>query len=161
MPDHHATEVHRETILPEWVDYNGHMNVAYYVLVFDRATDAFLDTVGVTQTRRDKTGDSVFVAEQHVTYDREVMEGEDVYMTAQVLGADTKRLHVFLTMHHATSHNVCATTDIMILSVNLNDRRVGPFPDDIQKAVFDVRDADASLPSPEKAGRSVGLPRPR
>ncbi len=153
--------VHRETVLPEWVDYNGHMNVAYYVLVFDRATDALLDSIGMTAARRTETGSSVFVAEQHVTYDQEVMEGEEVYMTTRVLGSDAKRLHMYLEMHNAGTDALSATTELMILSVNLNDRRVGPFPGDVQAAIERLRDAHATLPQPTKAGRSIAIPRRR
>ncbi len=151
--------LHTETVQPEWVDYNHHMNVAFYVLAFDRATDAFLDTIGMTQARRDASGSSVFVAEQHVTYEQEVMEGERLEMTAQLLDADAKRLRLFLSMHRATDGARAATTELMILHVNLNDRRVGPFPDEVAAEIEAQCDAHAGLPTPGSAGRGIAMKR--
>ena len=67
-------ELWRETIRPEWIDHNGHMNVAYYTLVFDHAVDAFFEYVGLGQPYRDHTNGSTFAVEQHITYNREVLE---------------------------------------------------------------------------------------
>ncbi|MEK9723750.1 MAG: thioesterase family protein, partial [Rhodospirillaceae bacterium] len=91
MPDAQPLDLHRETVRPDWVDYNGHMNVAYYVLVFDHATDVLLDHIGLDAAHRTATGNSVFVAEAHVTYDQEVMEGAALRVTTQVLDTDAKR----------------------------------------------------------------------
>ena len=88
---------HRETVRPEWVDYNGHMNVAYYALVFDHGTDNVLEHLGLGRHYRDSTGRSVFVVESHVTYEAEVLVGDAVAVTSRVMGCNGKRLHLF---HH-------------------------------------------------------------
>ena len=75
----------REIIPAEWTDYNGHMNVAYYVVAFDRATDAYKDQVGIDKGYRERTRHSTFAAELHVVYLQEVREGEEVYLTTYLL----------------------------------------------------------------------------
>ena len=119
-------DLHRETVRPDWVDYNGHMNVAYYVLVFDHATDTFLDVIGLDTAHRAATGNSVFVAEAHVTYENEVMDGDKLRITTQVLDADAKRMHIFHRMYANDRDEVAATNELMILGVDLASRRVAP-----------------------------------
>jgi len=153
-----ALALHSETVLPEWVDYNGHMNVAFYVLIFDHATDAFLDFLKLDANHREKTGGSVFVVESHVTYDQEVMEGVSVSVTTQVLGADAKRLHLFHRMFETGSDLVAATNELMILHVDLNTRRVAPFPEIAQNRMTELVDLHKSLGKPLQSGRTIALP---
>lgn len=150
--------LHRETVQPAWVDYNGHMNLAYYVLAFDHATDAFLDHVGLGEAYREETGGSVFVVEMHVTYEREVMQDAALEITTQVLAAEGKRLHLFHRMYEAGSDRTAASNEVMILHVDLATRRTAPFPEDRRAALDAVRDAHAGLPRPPQAGRAVGQP---
>ncbi len=95
---------------PEWIDYNGHMNVAYYVLAFDHATDAFLDYLGMGPGYRDREGCSAFVVETHVNYQRELVAGDPMRITTQLLGFDSKRLHYFHRLYHARKGFLAATT---------------------------------------------------
>ena len=159
MTDCALLRLHTETVQPDWVDYNGHMNVAYYVLVFDHATDAFLDQVGMTATLRETTGSSVFVAEAHITYDQEVMEGKRVYVTTQLLAHDEKRLHIFHCMHRVEGDALAATNELMILQVNLNDRRVGPFHEGVRERIAAVAKQQADLTVPDAVGRQIGIRR--
>lgn len=146
-----------ETVRPEWVDYNGHMNVAFYVLIFDHATDAFLEQIGMDQNLRDTTGSSVFVAESHITYTNEVMEGERVRVTSRLIAHDQKRLHMFLEMFREDGL-LAATIELMILHVNLKTRKVGPFPDDILHNVSNHADQDADKPLPSQLGHVISIP---
>ena len=82
--------VHREIVRPEWVDYNNHMNVAYYVLVFDHATDAVFDRLDLGEAYRETTGCSLFVAEAHVTYEQEVSAGDRLRLTGQGVETETR-----------------------------------------------------------------------
>ncbi len=150
---------HHETVISDWVDYNGHMNVAYYVLVFDHATDVFLDSIGMNHELRDTTGSSVFVAEAHVTYDDEVMEGDTVDISSQVIGIDDKRLHLFHRMYRKSDGALAATNELMILHVNLNTRRVGPFPDSVMLHLKNISAQHAEFPRPDQLGRVMGVPR--
>lgn len=147
-----------EVVHADWVDYNNHMNVAFYVLIFDHGTDAFLARLGMDQTLREATGSSVFVAEAHVTYDNEVMVGETVRVHSQVIGYDKKRLHLFHQMFK-TDGELAATNELMILHVNLNTRKVGPFPENVHNAISAVAHMDATKPKPKQVGQTIAIKR--
>src|SRR5690606_38613125 len=91
--------LHREAIRPEWIDYNGHLNVAYYVLVFDHATDRFFDRLGLDAAWRAAENRSTFALEQHVMHLRELKLGDSVVVTTQLLDYDARRLHFFHAMY--------------------------------------------------------------
>ena len=91
--------LHRGVIRPEWIDYNGHMNVAYYVLVFDQGSDDLLDYLGMDKDYRERSGFSTYVLESHITYEREMKEGDAYRVSVQLLDADAKRLHYFERLH--------------------------------------------------------------
>ena len=150
-------ELWRETVLPEWIDYNGHMNLAYYVLIFDHATDAFFDSVGLGWHYRDTANCSTFAAETHVTYDGEVTEGAEVRCTTQLLDYDEKRLHYFHRMYHAEEGFLAATTELISLHMDLAIRRVTPMPTEIQANLERVAAAHRGLDKPEQAGRVIGI----
>ena len=133
------------------------MNVAYYVLVFDHATDVFLESIGMNSALREQTGSSVFVAEAHVTYDQEVMEGETVDISSQVIGSDAKRLHLFHRMYRRSDGILAATNELMILHVNLNSRRVGPFPDSVLLHLKDISKRHAEFRRPDQVGRVMRI----
>jgi len=102
---------HREVVRPEWIDYNGHMNVAYYVLVFDHATDAMRERLGLGEAYRAATGNTVYVLEAHLTYARELKEGDPMEIRTELLDRDAKRLHYFHRMFHARDNFLAATTE--------------------------------------------------
>lgn len=151
----------RERIRPDWLDGNGHMNVAWYTLVFDHGTDAFLDAIGLGFAYRDRTGHSTFAAEAHVTHQNEVGAGEDVLVTTQLLGHDEKRLHYFHVMQHADSGRKLATLEQISLHVNLATRRVAPMPAPARALLAQMARSHGGLPTPVEAGRFIGMPRPR
>ena len=145
-------ELHKELILPEWIDYNGHMNVTYYVLVFDHATDQFLDYLGLTAAFRSAGYGSSFTAEMHVNYLREVKEGDEVCVTTQLLDYDEKRFHYFHRMHHAEEGYLAATSELLCLFVDLKIRRVAQMPPSIMDRLAEIKQSHAVLPVPEQAG---------
>jgi len=148
-----------ETVEPAWVDYNGHMNVAYYVLIFDHATEALQAIIGMDEAERDSSGSSMFVAEAHITYDNEVLEGERVYITTQVLDSDEKRLHLFHRMYSCSDDRLCATNELMILQVNLRTRKVGPFPDPVRARINTIRSEHALIEKPSQSSRIIAIPK--
>jgi len=152
-----ALAPHEETVRPEWVDYNGHMNVAYYVLVFDHGTDAFLNHAGLGQDYRERTGHSVFVVEAHVTYQGEVGAGDGLRVTTQLLGHDSKRLHLFHHMHRIGDGRPAAANELMFVHVDMATRRGTPFPDQAMRRLDALEKAGAGLPRPAQAGRAIGL----
>lgn len=151
-------ELHRDTVQPEWVDYNGHMNVAFYVLAFDHATDKALDYLGLDHAYRDRTNCSTFTLELHVNYLREVHEGDALSFKSYVLGVDHKRLHLFHEMYHETTGELSATNENMLIHIDMNVRRSAPYPDDIQAWMAKVAEAHAALPLPPQAGRAISMP---
>ena len=145
-------KLYKGLIVPEWIDYNGHMNVAYYVLVFDRATDDFFDFMGLTAEYRAAGNVSAFTAEMHVNYIREVKEGDEVYVTTQLLGYDAKRFHYFHSMYHAEQGYLAATSELLCLFVDMNRRRVTQMPAPILDRLAGIKQSHASLPLPEQVG---------
>lgn len=151
---------HSETVRAEWVDYNGHMNVAYYVLIFDRATDVLFDAIGVGEAYRLSQRRSIFIVEAHVAYVRELRAGDPVRVESQILGHDDKRLHAFLRMAHAESGELAATYEILGLHVDMASRRAAPFPEPARARIGALAAVHASHPRPPEAGRGIAL-RPR
>ena len=152
MPVETPFQASRQVILPDWIDYNGHMNVAYYVLVFDHATDDFFDFMGMTAEYRAAGNVSAFTAEMHVNYIREVKEGDEVYVTTQLLGYDEKRFHYFHQMYQAEQGYLAATSELLCLFVDMNQRRVTQMPDPILGRLAEIKQSHAELPLPEQAG---------
>ena len=153
-------ELYRCFVEPEWIDYNGHMNVAYYVLAFDRATDAFLDFTGLDEALRKRTGSSTFSVEAHITYQREVGEGDPLRFTTQLLGYDAKRIHYLHHMYHEAEGFLSATVEWMTLHVDLNLRKVAPMPAEVQERLAEIMAAHRALPLPEEVGRVIKRPSP-
>ena len=149
----------RQVILPEWIDYNGHMNVAYYVLVFDRATDDFFDFMGLTAEYRTAGNVSAFTAEMHVNYLREVKEGDEVFVTTQLLGYDEKRFHYFHRMYHAEQRYLAATSELLCLYVDMSQRRVTQMPPPILDRLAEIKQSHAALPTPEQVGSVMKVKR--
>lgn len=149
---------HRAVVLPEWIDYNGHMNVAYYLLAFDHATDDFLDYLGLDAAHRAASGGTTFAGDIHLTYQREVRQGDPLRITAQLLGYDDKRLRFFCHMYHAGEDYLAATMESLSLYVDLERRRVAAFPAEIRARLAEVFAAHRALPLPPEAGRVIAKP---
>lgn len=152
-----APVLYHTRVRPEWVDYNGHMSEAYYVLVFGETTDAFLELIGMDDVYRRRTGHSIYTLEAHINYLHEVAEGQALAVSTQVLGADSKRVHLFHTMNHAEKGHLLATTELMLLHVDTNQPRAVPFVPEIQSQLDNVVQAHSELSYPAKAGHSISL----
>ncbi len=153
--------LHQETVRPEWIDYNGLMNLAYYLLAFDHASDKLFEHLEVGEAYLARANCSVFVTEAHLTYEREVGEGDELEFTTRILGCDEKRLHVFHHMHHAAKGFLAATSELMMLHVDMAGRRVTPFPEAVTQRLAVLLEAHRQLPVPPQVGRAIGLTRPR
>lgn len=145
-------------VLPEWIDANGHMNLAYYVLLFDQATDTLYDALGVGQAYRTATGNSTFTAEAHTLYERELLVGERVRITSHLLGADAKRLHYFHEMFHAEGGHRVAAQELLALHVDLRVRKTAPFSTDLQARLQAAVRAREGTPLPKGVGRKIMMP---
>lgn len=146
-------------VLPEWLDVNDHMNVAYYALVFDQASERFMEHLGVDNDYIRERNASWVALESHTTFSRELRLGDPLQVSAQVLDADAKRIHLFQTLYHAQQRFQAATNELMIMHVDLERRRSAPFPGAVAQRLERIAAAHRELPDPPERGRSVGLRR--
>ena len=149
----------QESILPEWTDYNRHMNVAYYTLVFDHAVDAFFTYVGLGSEYRSATTGSTFAVEHHITYNKEVVEGDEVRCETRLVGFDEKRLHHYYEMYHVADGYLAATCEFLSLHVDLSTRRVASMPAEKLGPLSDLLDAHVNLPEIKNLGRVIKVPK--
>ena len=145
-------------IEPQWIDYNGHLNMAYYNVFFDRALDEVLALLGMSTAYVKQRHLSIFTAEVHVRYLREVHLDDPVRVSVQLLGYDSKRLHCFQKLCHATEDWLSATSEVMSLHVDLEAKKTSPFPDEIAGRLAQMKAAHAKLEVPEGAGRRIAMP---
>jgi len=155
-----GTVVHSGNVLAEWIDYNGHMNVAYYVLAFDLGIDALWRQFGITEEHVRETHSSTFAVESHVLYKRELKLDEPYVITSQILAFDEKRIHQFQRMYHADDGYLAATAEWLSLHVDLRSRRVAPWPRHILDGINDVAKLQADLPPPEDQGSTMTVRKP-
>ena len=135
------------TVRPDWIDHNGHMNVAYYVLALDQATDLMWDQLGLGPKFREG-GRTTFAAECWIGYRREMFEGMPMSAECWLLAHDAKRILVRSHLTHATEGWLASEGEWLILGVDLATRRVAPWPDDI---VANFEDFARSHPLPADA----------
>ncbi|MCC3306501.1 thioesterase family protein [Sneathiella sp. HT1-7] len=152
--------IHEQTVRPEWIDHNKHMNVAYYVLIFDHALDDFLDEIELTREYRQSANCTVYVLETHVTYIQEVHEGDALNMYVRVLDCDEKRMHLFLEMRHRDKGFLAATSEQMIMHLSTKDGpKAAPMPENLQTNLQKHKDQFAGDPLPKQAGAVIGIRR--
>ncbi|MEP9385267.1 thioesterase family protein [Nocardioides cheoyonin] len=154
MPDPVAADplaVHREPVRPEWIDYNGHLSEAYYVLVLGHATDAVMAAVGLGEEHRSAYDASLYTVEAHVRYLAEVPAGVDLEVRSRVIGATGKLLWIW---HELYAEGRLRATE-EILGVHVVAGRSALFPEDVAARIAAV----LSEP-PEAAGGRIGLPQP-
>jgi acyl-CoA thioester hydrolase len=150
-------QLHSEVVQADWIDYNGHMNLAYYLLIFDHATDAFLDYIGINAKFREANHSSTFAAELHITYEKEVNLNDDVIIKTQLLDFDEKRVHYFHYMYHRPEGSLLATNELMLLYMDMNERKVSAMPKGFQEKLSSIQTAHNHLPVPSQMGRVIGI----
>ena len=119
-----------EKVIKEWTDYNGHLNVAFYVHIFDIAADVMLDNFNMGGVSAKKNKKTTFVAEMHTIYKQEVKLGEEVETHVTLVDHDKKRIHYRLSMFHKEKKYLAATNEVLSLYVDLNLRKVTEFDKD-------------------------------
>lgn len=145
----------------EWIDYNGHMNVAFYSKAFDESLDVVLEEyLGLGTTCVKERGFGPYVVQNHIHYIAELLEGERLAVEFQMIDSDAKRIHCFLRMLREGPEEVLvATSEQLLVNVDLATRRSAPYPEDLLANVVAVTEAHASLPVPEQVGHSLGIRR--
>ena len=132
-----SVHVSNVTIKSEWTDYNKHLNMAYYVLVFDQAWEILLEKFNMGESSAKTSGMSTMVVETNTTYDSEVKEGEEVEVTLTYFDHDKKRLHYKLEMIEKKSKKLSSTIEMLSLHVDLNKRKVAEFDQERTKLMDD------------------------
>lgn len=144
-------------VLPEWIDFNGHMNVAYYLYAFDRCVDDMYDRLRVGPDHIDATGRSVFTLEAHINYLREAVEGDPLRVTGRLVDHDEKRIHAYFEMFHATGGHMVAAMEQIGIYVDMETRKPDAFGEATMRLLEGMKTAHRSLPEPRYAGRVIGV----
>ncbi len=145
-------------IEPQWIDYNGHLNMAYYNVIMDRSIDELFAAMGLGPDYVKERNGSTMTAECHVRYLREVHLGDPLQVSVWLIAADDKRLHTFEELRHAAEGWLSSTSENISLHIDMNVRKVAPFPPDIAERIRAVVESHARLPRPEGAGRRIEMP---
>ena len=141
-----------------WIDYNGHLNMAYYNVVFDRGSDVAYDLMGIGADYVRTRGLTVYTAEVHICYVRELHLGDRVVVSFQMMDHDDKRFHAYQEIRHVDGW-LAATSETLSLHIDMSGPKVAPFPPDVLASIQALRASHAALPQPERVGRSIGIRR--
>ena len=144
-------------IEPPWIDYNGHLNMAYYNVLFDRAIDELWLELGIGPGYMRQRHGSTFTAECHVRYLREIHLDDPVQIAILLVAADEKRLHTFEELRHASEGWLSATSENITLHVDIAARKTAPFPPDIRARIEAVANSHRNIARPEGIGRSIAM----
>jgi acyl-CoA thioester hydrolase len=151
--------VYRNSVQPEWLDVNDHMNTAYYALVFDQAAEAFMASLGVDEAYIADSNASWVALESHTTFGRELRLADRLRVEARVLDADAKRIHLFQALHHDGLNFQAASNELMIMHLDLKQRRSSPFPDAVAARLDALLRDQRELPPPPEKGSVIGIRR--
>ena len=144
------------TVQPDWVDGNGHMNLAFYVLAFDEATDTFYQHLEIGPQYRERENSSMFTLGINVDYMREVFEGDSLRITTQLLHCDEKRMRYIHYMYEGTNPNPVAMNECLAIHVDMSSRKSTPFPKSTRQRIDGVLKAHAEQGVPKHAERILG-----
>lgn len=142
----------------EWIDYNGHMNVAYYIMAIDQALDRFLeDELGIGEAHAARVRQGPYALQSHVQYLGELLEGAQFNVSVRLVDCDAKRMHLFIELH--SDGNLAATCEQMLMNVDWETRRSTPYPDWAQTRMAAMLAAHSKLDRPAQLGASIGIRR--
>jgi acyl-CoA thioester hydrolase len=147
----------RGAIPQDWVDYNGHLRDAFYLLIFSYAVDGLMDEIGLDAQSRERTGLTLFTLEAHINYLHEVKLGATVEARIQIMAMDRKRLQLYLTLHPEGEEKVMAASEQMLLQVNLEGPKSAAFGEASQTALQNIIADQKDWPAPEYTGRRISL----
>ena len=142
-------------VRPDWIDYNGHMNVGYYHVAFDLAAEEFFQFLGFTPEFRRRHDATTFALESHLNFLREVKEGDPLRFEARLLDHDAKRIHFYQEMFHATEGYLAASCESLSAHVDQKARRTAPMPAAILERLAAVKAEHAALPRSWQIGHVI------
>ena len=146
-----------QTIEKDWIDFNGHLNMAFYNVLFDRGVDHVYDQLGLGVNYVRSHGGSCFTMEVHVNYLDELTLSNSASVTFQLIDFDSKRLHFFQNMFNAETGELAATSEQLALHVDMTSRRSAPFPDVALEKITSLHSAHAGLEKPAQLGQVIGI----
>ncbi len=159
MNQQHAPFVANDLIIhPEWIDFNGHLNMAYYMVLFDQTSDSAFSSLGMPPTYKSKRGLTLYTAEAHIRYVREVHLDDPITCTFQLIAHDAKRLHSWQELRHSDDGWLAATCEMMTLHIDTAGPKVAPMPDDVAEQVNEMQAAHAKLQVPDGMNGSIRVP---
>ena len=147
-----------EHVADDWIDYNGHMNMAFYNVAFDHGVDYLFDLVGVGADYAERGEGTCFTLEAHVTYLQELMQGDPLRVELQLLDFDSKRMHFFEQMYHGEQGFLAATSEQITMHVDMQSRRSTPFPNTALANIEKIMAAHRGLERPAQVGHVIGIP---
>ncbi len=143
----------------QWTDYNGHLNMAYYAVLFDRAAEELFETFGLGPDYVKQTNCTFFTLETHTTYANELHAGDQVRIETQIVRADQKRVHYVQQMFRGDSTYLACVLEVMVSHIDLTAKRTSAFPPEIQAKIDDMAARHKALTLPPQLGHVIGLPR--
>ena len=159
MPDTELLTTYTD-VKTEWIDYNGHMNMGYYLVAFDQvATEQFYDFMNIGLAHKQALSKTTFTLGANIDYIREVMKGDRLRITSQLADYDRKRVHYIHCMYHAEEGYLAATNECLGIYVDLNTRRSTSFSDEQMARFQQELDRGRQFPLPQEFGRKLGIPR--
>lgn len=145
------------TVQDDWIDYNGHFNMGYYGVLFDKCADDAFAVTGLSEQYVKDTGCSFYTLEAHISYLQELHAGTPVRVAFRVLDYDAKRIHYFEEMYHAEDGWLAATLEGICMHVDMNAKKSSPWPDDVRQKIAVMYDEHKDLPVPAQVGRTIGI----
>jgi acyl-CoA thioester hydrolase len=146
------------SVKPEWIDYNGHLNMAYYNVLFDTCSDEAYELLGLGPDYAKTRGLTTYTAEFHICYLRELHEGDRVRVSLQLVDHSDRSFHTYQELFHEDGW-LAATGEALGLHIDMSGPKVAPFPPDVAKKFDAMARAQAGLPRPERVGRRIGIRR--
>ena len=149
-----------QEVKADWIDYNGHMNVAYYALAFDNLMDEMLiQHLGIDPdfVKRERMGP--FALQSNFTYLAEMHLGDKFYGSVRILDYDHKKMHLFATLHHCKDDLLSATWEGLSINVDHNSRRSTPYPAEILERIENLHDTMKNQPIPDQVGKTINIRR--
>lgn len=153
-----ALITYRTRVLPEWVDYNGHLRDAYYLLIFSYATDALMERIGLDADARGQSGHSLFTLEAHINYLHEVKLDTEVWVQTFIIGFDKKRLHLYHSLHRKDFEEALSASEQLLLHVDMAGPKSAPFTASSIEQLENLVTGQDSQPHSLYVGRTIPIP---
>ena len=143
----------------KWIDYNGHLNMAYYNVLFDNIVDLAFAEFGLGEDYVKEREASFYTLEAHINYVREIHLNDPLRVTLHLLDFDAKRVHYFMQMYHESDGWLAATSEQLCMHVDMKAKRAVPFPDEVLEKIGEMHTAHKHLPRAEQIGHTIGIKR--